>query len=77
MRRPYLQLPHLVSGEMNAIFGTFQIEGVTTKERAIYINESRRDNYSVILTSPRSSPSRPIYFSETDAYNVHLPHNDT
>ena len=57
---------------MNAIFGTSLIEGVTTRERAIYMNEARRYIYLVILKSPPSSPGRPIYFSETDAYVMHF-----
>ena len=62
--------------KVNAIFDTTLIEGTATKERAIYVNETRRGSYPTILTSPPSSPSKPIYFSETDAYAMHFPHND-
>ena len=55
---------------MNAIFSTSSIEGATTKEKAIYVNEVRRDNYPTILTSPPSSPGRPVY-----SYVVHFPHD--
>jgi len=42
------------------------------KEMTIYVNEARRDNnYPAILTHPLSPPSRPIFFSEADAYAVH------
>jgi len=62
--------------EVNAIFGTSPIDDATTKERAIYFNKAQRDNYPAILTSPPSSPGRPIYFSETNAYTMHFSHND-
>ena len=62
--------------EMNVIFGTSPIEGITAKEITIYINEARRNDYPAILTSPPSSPGMPIFFSEIDAYAVHFPHND-
>ena len=62
--------------EVNAIFSTFSIEDTTAKERAIYVNEARRDDHPTILTSSPSSLGKPIYFSETDAYAVHFLHND-
>jgi len=61
---------------VNATFDTSLIEGATTKERAIYVNEAQRDNYLVILTSPLSSSGKPIFFSETNAYIMHFLHND-
>ena len=60
---------------MNVIFGNSSIEGTTTKERTIYVNEARRDNHQAIVTRPPTSPGGPIFFSE-DAYFVHLPHNE-
>jgi len=45
-------------------------------ERAIYVNKAQRDNYPTVLISPPSSPGRPIFFSETDAYTMHFSHND-
>ena len=50
-------------------------EGTSTKERTIYINEARRDNYPAIVTCPSTSPGRQS-FSEEDAYSVHFPNND-
>ena len=62
--------------EVNAIFETSLIEGTRTKERVIYVNEARKNNYPTTLTSPPSPLGRPIYFSEKDAYIVHFLHND-
>ena len=62
--------------EVNDIFGTFPMEGTTTKERTIYVNEARRDNYPAIMTRPPTSLGRPVSFSEEDAYYVHFPRND-
>jgi len=61
---------------VNAIFGTTPIEDITVKEKVIYVNEARRGGYPIILISLPSSPGRPIYFSETDAYAVRFPHQD-
>ena len=58
--------------EVNVIFGTSLIEGTTGKERAIYVNVTRR----MVLIGLLSTPSRPITFSATDAYTILFPHND-
>ena len=61
---------------MNAIFGSSPIEGTTIKERTIYVNKARRDNYPAIATRPPTSLDGPAFFSEEDAYFVHFLHND-
>ena len=60
--------------KVNAIFDTSPIDGTTAKQRTIYVNEARRDNYLAILTHPPSPLGRPIFFSEEDAYVVHFPY---
>ena len=52
------------------------MEGTTTKEKTIFVNEARRDNYPAIVTGPPTSPGRPVSFSEEYAYSVHFPHKD-
>jgi len=59
------------------IVGTSPLEGATTKERVIYVNDARRDNYPAILMSLPLSLGNPIYFLETEAYAVHFSHNDS
>ena len=34
------------------------------------------DNYPAIVTRFSTSPGRPTFFSEEDAYSVHFPHNN-
>ena len=62
--------------EVNAILGNSPVEGTTTKEGTIYINETRRDNYMKIVTHLTTSSGMPVFFLEKDAYFVHFPHND-
>jgi len=62
--------------KVNTIFENSLVEGTTTKERTIYINEARRDNHLTIVTRPPISPGRPVFFSGEDAYSVHFSHND-
>ena len=62
--------------ELNAMFKNSPIEGTTTKERTIYVNETRRDNYSAIVTHSPTSPGSPIFFSGEYAYSVHCSYND-
>ena len=57
--------------EVNAIFGASLIEGITAKERAIYVNMAHR----IVLTGPPSTPSRPITFSDVDAHVILFPHD--
>jgi len=52
------------------------MEGTTTKERTIYVNKARRDNYPTIVTCPPTSPDKVVSFSKEDAYFVHFPRND-
>ena len=63
--------------EVYAIFGNSPIEGTTTKEMTIYVNEAHMDNHPTIVTCPSTSPGRPVFFSEEDSYVMHFPHNDT
>ena len=59
---------------MNAIFGTLPIEGITIKEKVLYINEAHRRKYLIMLTCPPLTLSRSISFSDADA--AHFRHND-
>ena len=73
LRQPEAAAEHLGSTlvqcrEVNTIFGNFPIEGTTTIERTLYVNEGRRDSYPVI--------DGPVFFSEEDSYVVHVPHDD-
>jgi len=43
---------------MNAIFENSPIEGTTTKDRTIYVNEAQMDNYPAIVTRSPTSPGR-------------------
>ena len=52
------------------------MEGTTTKEKTIYVNEAWRDNYLAIISRPPTSPGKPISFSEENVYFVHFLHND-
>ena len=62
--------------KVNAIFGNSPMDGTTTKEKTIFINEARRDNYQAIVTGPPTSPGRLVSFSEEDVHSVHFPHKD-
>ena len=64
--------------EVNTIFRNSPMKGTIIKEKTIYINEARRDNYPAIVNCPPTSPGRPVSFSEEDAYSysVHFSHND-
>ena len=62
--------------EINTIFGNYLLVGTITKEKTIYVNEARRDNYLTIVTCPPTSLGRPVSFSEEDAYSVHFSYND-
>ena len=61
---------------MDAIFGASPLEGNTSRERSIYINETRRANYSTVLTGPPLTLRKPIMFFEVDACAVHFLHNN-
>ena len=61
---------------VNAIFGATPIEGTSSKERKIYVNQARSGPSTMTFTSPPPSPSEPITFSDEDAVGVHFPHND-
>jgi len=63
--------------EVNVIFGNSPIEGTTTKERTLYVNEARRDNHLATVTRPPTSPGRLVFFLEEDSYVVHFSQNDT
>ena len=47
-----------------------------SKDKAIYINETRRSKYPTVLTDPPLTPSRPNSFSDADIMVVHFPYND-
>ena len=66
----------LVSYKVDTIFDACPIKGTTSKEKSIYINETRKSNYPTVLTGPPRFPSRPITFSEADAGGIRFPHND-
>ena len=59
-----------------AIFSVYPLEGNTSKEKVIYVNETRRTNYPTVLIGPPLFLSRLVTFSEDDAYAVHFLHND-
>jgi len=61
---------------VDAIYDSCPLEGMTSRERSIYINEARRTNYPTIMTGPLLTSSKPIMFSEADACVVHFPHNN-
>jgi len=62
---------------VNAIFSNSPIEGTTTKERTLYVNEARRDSHPAIVTHPSTSAGGPVFSLEEDSYTVHFPCNDT
>ena len=62
--------------KVNTIFSASLIEGITTKEKAIYVNEARKGRFLTVLTNP-PTPSRSISFSNVDAMVVRFPHNDS
>jgi len=62
--------------EVKTIFGACLLEGTTSKEKAIYINEARRSNYPTLLIGLPPFPSRSVSFTEADACAVHFPNND-
>ena len=62
--------------EVNAIFRNSPVDGTTTKERTIYVNETQKDNCPTIVTRSPTSPGRPVFFSEEDAYFMQFPHID-
>jgi len=62
--------------KVNAIFRNSLIEGTTTKERTLYVNEGRRDNHLAMVTRPPTSPSGSVFFLEEQSYATHFPHND-
>lgn len=61
---------------MNAIYKATPIEGCTSKDRKIYVNQARRDLPFSNFTSPPLPPTKPITFTDEDATGVHFPHND-
>ena len=58
--------------EVDAILGAYPLEGITSRERSMYINEAHRANYPMVLIGPSLTPSKPFIFSEVDAYVVHF-----
>ena len=62
--------------EVNTIFENSPIEGTTTKERTLYVNEARKDDYPAIVTHPPIPFGRPVFFSEENSYPVRFQHND-
>jgi len=61
---------------INAIFENSPIEGTTAKERTLYVNEVRRDDYPTIMTLPFTPPDRPVFFSKEDSFPMRFLHND-
>ena len=53
--------------EVDVIFGAYPLEGTTSREKVIYINEACRSNYPMMLIVPPPFPSRSISFFEDDA----------
>jgi len=62
--------------EVNAIFDTSPIKGITTKENVINIKEAFSGKYLTVCTNLPLTPSRLISFSDANALVVHFPHND-
>ena len=60
---------------VDAIFRTYSLEGTTSKERSIYINEAHRASYSTVLTGPPNLEQANM-FSKVVACAVHFLHND-
>ena len=61
---------------VSAIFGATPVEGTSSKERIIYVNQAWMDQDSTSYTSPPLPPSEPITFTDEDAFGVPFPHND-
>ena len=73
---PQLESQAIQYWEINAIFDASPIEGPTSRERAIYINEARMSKYPTVLTGPPLAPSEPISFSDSYGSAMHFSHND-
>jgi len=65
-----------VNETLTTIYDVSPMEGITTKEKVIYINEARKSKYFTVLTDLPLTPRNPISFSDADAMVVHFPHND-
>ena len=53
------------------------MEGTTTKERTLYVNEACKDSHLAIETCLPMSLGRPVFFSKEDSYVVHFAHKDS
>lgn len=61
---------------VNSIHGATAIEGLTAKDRKIYVNRARQEPPLANFTSPPLPPTMPITFTDEDAAGIHFPHND-
>ncbi|MBZ2164416.1 hypothetical protein, partial [Alteromonas stellipolaris] len=52
------------------------MEGFTSGDRRIYVNQARRELPPNTFTSPPTAPTKPITFSDADSEGVIYPHND-
>lgn len=61
---------------VSAIFDATLVEGLTTRERKIYVNQVREGtHWESAITHPPLSPTEPIAFSNEDVCGVFFPHN--